>query len=298
MTRHASLADQLQALMAYRNRPEGDPEPVQTNWAVAPSNDNNPEDVADLTTERRVNIRPTVDRIMAEVTTGDVERNDEGQVVRMGTLTFSDGAQRERGYRLGIDGNAEPVMLQVPAGGMLRTSEKQERTMGGDDNPQEVAASNNHFRDMLGAGYRRVAGGKRRPGKSYTHTEAKAMLAAAYANTPDLPPITKCPTALPSAGVRISDSFLGMQKSRCADTGSQGWEDISTALVDREVWAHALADLSDRDKATLDAALEAKTYGQIGEAIGMRQEYARRKGGKRALVAANDNLREIMKKVA
>lgn len=295
MTRHASLADQLQALMAYRNRPEGDLEPVQTNWAVAPSNDNNPEDVADLRTERRVNIRPTVDRIMAEVTTGAVERNDEGQVVRIGTLTFSDGAQRERGYRLGIDGNAEPVMLQVPAGGMLRTSENQERTMGGDDNPQEVAASNNHFRDMLGAGYRRVAGGKRRPGKSYTHTEARVMLAEAYANTSVLPPITKCPLALPSAGSRISDSFLGMQKSRCADTGSQGWEDISTALVDREVWAHALAMMSDRDTATLDAAQSARAFTDLAEGRRGGNAYA---AGKRRLQAANDNFSEILKKVA
>lgn len=298
MTR-SSLAEQLQALLAYRNRPEGEYQPMQSNWTTTPANDNaDPEEMADMRTERRVNMRPTVDYIMKQVATDDVERNETGQVIRIGKLRFSDGTQRERGYRLGIDGSAEPAMLRMPAGAMLGASEKQERALGGDENPQEVAASNQYFEDMLGAKHRHIPSGKPRLGKSYSHAESKAMIAEAYANTQALPAVTKCPPGLPSAGSRASDSFLGMQKASCADTGAIGWEDISTAMADRDIWAEALAELSERDRQTLDGASSARNYEDLGVTMGMSREYARRKGGKRRLRAANDNLSEIMKKVA
>lgn len=300
MSRRGSLAEQMQALLAYRSRPEGAHESLQSNWTVVPANDNaDLEEMADMRTERRVNIRPTIDFIMEQVATEDVERNDGGQIVRIGKLRFSDGTQRERGYRLGIDGSAEPCMIRVPSGGMLGASEKQERTMGGDDNPQEVTASNRHFSDMLKAGHRHIPSGKRRAGKSYSHAEAKAMLAEATANTPNMPPVTKYPPALPSAGARVSDSFLGMQKARCADTGSLGWEDISTAMAGREVWASALAAMSERDKTALDVALGAQSYKEVGLRLGQTPDYAdKRSGGRKRLIAANDNLHESLKKFA
>lgn len=295
MTR-SSLAEQLQALIAYRSRPEGEYQPMQSNWTTTPANDNaDPEEMADMRTERRVNMRPTVDYIMEQVATDDVERNEAGQVIRMGKLRFSDGTQRERGYRLGVDGSAEPVMLRMPAGAMLGASEKQERALGGDENPQEVTASNRYFEDMLGARHRHIPSGKPRPGKAYSHAESKAMLVEAYANTPVLPAVTKYPTGLPSAGARVSDSFLGMQKAACADTGAIAWEDISTAMADRDIWAEALAELSERDRQTLDDALTAKTFAGISPGGTIR---GARKRGKRMLLAANDNLQNILQRAA
>lgn len=295
MTR-SSLAEQLQALLAYRSRPEGEYQPMQSNWTTTPANDNaDPEEMADMRTERRVNMRPTVDYIMEQVATDDVERNEAGQVIRMGKLRFSDGTQRERGYRLGVDGSAEPVMLRMPAGAMLGASEKQERALGGDENPQEVTASNRYFEDMLGANHRHIPSGKPRPGKAYSHAESKAMLVEAYANTPVLPAVTKYPPGLPSAGARVSDSFLGMQKAACADTGAIAWEDISTAMTDRDIWAEALAELSERDRQTLDDALTAQTFAGISPGGTIR---GARKRGKRMLLAANDNLQNILQRAA
>lgn len=297
MTRHASLADQLQALRAYRSRPEPDADlaPVQTNWSVTPANDNNPEEVADLRNERRLEVTPSIDAIMRSVNSGDVERNGAGQIIRIGTLRFSDGTQTERAYTTGPDGKLIQFDARMPAGAMLDTREKAKVDAGGGDNPQETVDSDRYFADMFGVKLtaRESASRNKRTGKSYTPDESTAMLAEAWTNTDSKKvTYTKYPAGLPRAGARISDSFVGMKKARCGDTGAMGWEDITTAHTNRDIWASTVAYLNEKDRAALDAACEAKTLADI-EPGGSRRAAERR--GKRALLAANDNLREALR---
>lgn len=303
MTRHKSLASAMSALLAYRNRPEGDPVPVKTNWSLVASNDNEPEVVADMGYERIQLTTPSVAEIMRQAATGDVERNESGQVIRIGRLRFSNGSQVERGYKTGPGGEVIAAEIRMPAGAMLGCQDRPHTPVGGGDNPQEVTASNTYFNDMFGVTPRRripARKGKKRNGPGFGHAEAKALLAEAYANTPKLPPITKCPPGLPAAGSRIADSFVGMQKTGKGDTGSTAWESIATALVDREIWAEALAELSERDRKTLDTVVHgrARTYEDVGLRLGQGKEYARRKGGKLAIDAANDNLASALNKFA
>lgn len=304
MSRHKSLSSAMSALMAYRNRPEGEIVPVATNWSTIADNDNaDLGEVGGYGVERGLRVRPTIQRIMHQVKVGDVERNDNGQVIRIGDLRFSDGQQVERGYKIGPDGGAVGTELRMPAGAMLGASEEMERTISGGENPAEIAESNHYFADMFGVARRQRRPQRKREKRTtpaITHADAKAMLAQAYANTPVLPPVTKCPPGLPSAGGKIADSFVGMQTIATGDTGATGWQDACSALVSREIWHEALAQLSERDRTALDAVAHgrARNYADVGVGLGQQSEYARRKGGKRAITAANDNLGAILKKVA
>lgn len=300
MTRHRSLATAMSALLAYKNRPEGEPVPIQTNWALVASNDNEPEVVADMGYERIQLTTPSVPEIMRQVATGDVERNDAGQIIRIGRLRFSNGNQVERGFKLGPGGEVVGTDLTMPAGAMLGCQDRPHTPVGAGDNPQELSDSNAYFNEMFGVKPRRRVPARKaakRNGPGFGHADAKTMLAAAYANTPVLPPVTKCPPGLPSAGSRIADSFVGMKKAGKGDTGSTSWESIATALVDREIWREALAELSDRDRQTLDAVAHgrARTLADI-EPGGHEKAASRR--GRRLLRAANDNLADILHKIA
>ncbi|TGQ19308.1 hypothetical protein [Mesorhizobium sp. M00.F.Ca.ET.217.01.1.1] len=297
-TRHSKLAEQLSALLAYRNKPEGEIIQSTTNWSTVPANDNNPEDLTDLRSERLREMTPSVEAIMRSVATGDVERNDKGQIIRIGALHFSDGTQTERAYTTGPDGKLLRYDARMPTGAMLDTREKAKVEAGGSDNPQEGAASDKYFAEMFGVRLtaRVSAGRNKRTGKSYTADEATAMLADAWANTnPAKVTYTRFPAGLPRAGARIADSFLGMRKSGCAGNGSMPWTDISTALVERETWAATVAYLSERDVEVLDKALEADSLADLGEG-GHKRTLERQ--GKRRLQAANDNLTEAQRKVA
>lgn len=301
MTRHASLADQLQALRAYRSRPEpeADLAPVQTNWSVTPANDNNPEDVDDLRYERKRLVTPSVPEIMRQVAADDIERNEAGQIIRIGRLRFSDGTQTENAYRLTIDGDVEQYEARMPTGAMLGCRDKPDVQLGGDGNPQEVSDSNRYFSEMFDTSLPRYkTSGRRRNGPSFTHEERKAMLANAYANTdPAKVTYTRYPAGLPCGSPRVADSFIGMKKARCADSGSLMWADISTALVDRDIWANTVAYLADKDRAVLDVALTAANMAEIGVAGGHSGKTAERRG-KKMLLAANDNLRAAMQAAA
>ena len=300
MSRHRTFDSAMSALLAYKNRPEGAPVPVSTNWAIVPANDNEPEVTAQMHAERRIQILPTVEEIMRQVETGDIERNDAGQIIRIGRLKFSDGTQVEAGHKYGPGGEVVSTKQQMPTGAMLGCQEKESRTLGGDENPSELAASNNYFLNAFGVGRReRIPSGKKAKRTYQTHAEAKAELAKIYANTPILPPVTKCPPGLPNAGSKIADSFLGMKKTTTGESGSMGWQDVSTALVDREIWAQAIEALSDRDRAVLDmvAHKRARTLTDVGVAAGQSRQYAdKRSGGRKAIAAANDNLMQAIKK--
>ncbi|RWN51405.1 MAG: hypothetical protein EOS04_24345 [Mesorhizobium sp.] len=294
MARHGDLAEQL---LAWRNKPEGPIEPIKTNWTVVAANDNNPEDIAEMSTERSWRMTPSVGEIMAQVKTGDVERNGKGQIVRIGRLRFSDGTQTERAYCYGPEGKLVQYDARMPIGAMLGTRDNPEASLGGTGyTERSTVKSNSYFAEMFDVEYPVFAsGGKRRNGKSYTAAESKAMLAEAIANTTCMPPVTVYPPSLPCGSERVVDSFLGMRKGKNGESGAIGWEDIAMSKVHREIWDETLATLSERDTETLDAAMEAKTLADIAPG-GHRRSAERR--GKRDLQAANDNLREAIKKAA
>lgn len=290
MARHASLADQLTALRVYATAPDHEPEPIQTNWTVIAANDNNPEDVTELKHDRKRLVTPSVAEIMRNVASGDTERNEAGQIVRIGRLRFSDGTQTERAYRFTLDGKLEEYAARMPAGAMLGCRDKVDVALGGDESPQDVTDSNNYFAELFGTRKPRYVTGARFKGRrvAVSHEEAKAELAKAYANT-DMSKVTftRCPDGLPCGSAVIADNFLGMQKTTCAGGGSIMWQDIVTAMADRKEWLDAVDALKDKDRSVLDAAMTAKSMADIGGNAPKRSAIRK---GRKALIAANDNL--------
>lgn len=300
-TSRSSLAEQLSAVMAYRNRPEH-AEPVQSNWTTVPANDNfSPEEVADFGYERNLLITPSVQEIMRQVKHGPVGRNALGQVVSIGRLEFSDGTKTEKAYRRAMDGQIVEYDRLMPVGAMLRTNERLQGQAGGAGyTDSERHWSNSFFEDALGSAPARHIKGRKRdrlPGdKNYTAAESRAILAEAIANTAKMPPITHCPPGLPCGGPRVSESFVGMQKAKKGEGGSIAWEDVAHRVENVRLWRRVRKALREKDRKALDAAMTARSLADIGEAVGQEHEYARRKGGKRALLAANDNLAAAIKK--
>lgn len=299
-TRHGSIAEQLKALMAYRNRPEVEYEPMQTNWSVTPAaNDNDPEEIIDLRFERDWRQTPSVQAIMDSVATEDTERNDNGQIVRIGKLRFSDGMQTEKGYTNGVDGDVIQADIRMPTGAMMGMKDKPDRQSGGEVHPSETKASNQYFEDMLGTiPHRYIPNGKRRNGESFTAEQSAKILADAYANT-DMEKVTYThfPKGLPCGSPKVADSFLGMRKTTCAGGGGEKWEDTLTAMIDRDVWFDALQELKDRDRDVLDMAMGNVSLESIGRKGGHGSKYAA-VAGRRRLMAANDNFAAILKKSA
>lgn len=300
MARHGSLAEQLAAVRRFATEPDHQPEPLQTNWSVVPANDNNPDEIEDLKHDRKRLVTPSVAEIMKNVATGEVERNEAGQVIRIGKLRFSDGTQTEKALRLTIDGGVEEYAARMPTGSLLGSRDKVDVALGGDDNPQEVTDSNQYFADMLDTKKARYLTGKKHKGPRLRMTAhgAKAELAKAYANT-DMSKVTftRCPDGLPCGSAKIADSFLGMQKTTCAGGGSMMWQDIVTAMADRKEWFDAVDELKDEDRATLEAARSARNMAEIGMKAGHQGKQAERQG-KRRLIAANDNLMAAIRKAA
>lgn len=291
MARHASLAEQLTGLRLYVSTPDHDPEPIQTNWAVTAANDNNPEDIEGMKVERRWRMKPSVEEIMRSVQSGDIHRNDAGQVVRMGKLKFSDGTQTEQAFKLTIDGKVVAFQARMPVGALLGTKDAAESQLGGDEDSQHVTASNRYFADMLDTmPHRYKAGGKRKRGSATSREDAKRELAEAYANT-DMSKVTftRYPDGLPCGSAKVADSFLGMQKGKKGESGSVMWQDIVSAKADRDVWAAAVDTLMHADRTALDAAAAGSSMRKVGESLGFSGKNAERRG-KRALIAANDNL--------
>jgi hypothetical protein len=300
MARHGSLAEQLAAVRRFATEPDHQPEPLQTNWSVVAANDNNPDDVEDLKHDRKRLVTPSVAEIMRNVASGEVEKNEEGQTIRIGRLRFSDGNQTERAFRLTIDGGVEEYAARMPAGAMLGSRDKVDVALGGDENPREVIESNNYFAEMLDTKKPRYLTGKKHNGPRVRMTaeEARSELTKAYANT-DMSKVTftRCPDGLPCGSARIADSFLGMQKTTCAGGGSMMWQDIVTATAERKEWFDALDQLKEKDRLALNASISAENYADIGVALGQTRTYADKKnGGRKALMAANDNLMSAIRK--
>ena len=314
MTRHGSLAEQLDTLRSYVLAKDHDPEPIKTNWTVVAANDNDPEEVSDLKHDRKRLVTPSVAEIMRNVKTGEIERSEattemstydgiehkthivNGPIIRIGRIRFSDGTQTEKAFRFTIDGKLEGYSARMPTGAMLRCRDKVDVALGGDENPQEVSDSNEYFAVMLGTRKPRYITGRRHKGEriKINHDEAKAELAKAYANT-DMSKVTftKCPDGLPCGSVKIADSFLGMQKTTCAGGGSVMWQDIVSQREERQEWLSAVGKMADEHFKILTLAVKSSSLKQIGEARGFKGQYAI-EAGKRLLVAANDNLADAL----
>jgi hypothetical protein len=293
MARHADFAEQL---LAWRNKPEGPIEPVKTNWTVVPANDNNPEDIEGLRVEKRREMIPSVEAIMRSARSGDEEKNEAGQVVRIGALRFSDGKQTERAYCHGPEGKLVRYDAPMPVGAMLGTSEKAKVDAGISEDASEVTASNHYFADILDtAPFRHLPGSRnKKRGKSYSPAESAAILEDAWENTdPNKVTYTYGPAALPCGGAKVADSFVGMRKTGCADSGSIAWEDIATSMVNREMWMETIDALSKSDVDTLDYSMVARNMRSVGEQHGFVGKRAERMG-KKILAAANDNLAVAM----
>lgn len=299
MTQRASLSEQLAALMAYRNRPEGPHEPLGSNWATTPANSND-EDVSAFSQERDIRMTPSVAEIMRQVATNDVERNEAGQIIRIGKLRFSDGTQTEKDFKRGADRSVIEYDRVMPVGAILGCREKAETALGGRGYSGDyLRRSNEYFAGTLDADLTaRVKRGKRRNGPGFSRDEMQAMLDEAISNTPNMPPVKRYPAGLPAVAERVAENFNGMQTA--VGGGSEvpsPWQDMVGAIVQREIWDAAMAEMKSEDVATLDVAMDAGTYAEVGIAAGQSPSYADKKsGGRKRLQAANDNLSAALRK--
>lgn len=296
MARHGSLAEQLDALLTFATAPDHEPEPIQTNWTIAPANDNNPEDIADLKTERLWDISPSVEEMMKQVKAGPVHRNEAGQTVRIGRLRFSDGTQTEQAMKVTIDGKVVTFQDRMPTGAMLGTVDKERAQRGGDENPQELTDSNEYFAEMLKTRKGRyvTATRKRQPRQNISREEAKQILADAYAKAGDISKlITRYPDGLPCGSQKVADSFLGMRKTTCAGGGSMAWQDVVSETEQRRSWHEAVGYMADDHFDVLTQASKARNLKELGQARGFKGQYAI-EAGRRLLIAANDNFAEAL----
>lgn len=81
-----------------------------------------------------------------------------------------------------------------------------------------------------------------------------------------------------------------MVKIATGSGGSMAWQDIVSEKEGRNDFFRWVEELKAEDRKALEAAGTAKTFTDVGVALGQSTEYARRKGGRKALIAANDNL--------
>lgn len=312
MTKPArNLADQLSALLAYHKATDHEPEPVQSNWSVVPANDNAAQVAeAEFGFERHLRITPSVKEIMRQVKHGAVVRGDiaeplgnttkasKGPIVEIGRLRFSDGTQTERTYATGPDGDLVQYRRTMEVGAMLHTREQVESMLGGRGfSDADLENSNAYYANLLGTQPARyIKRTKRRHGPSLSAKQSRANLDAAIANTPNMPTVIKLPPGLPCGTEKIGDCFVGYLKPASGNTGAIAWQDIGQTIENAKVWRNLRKSLKSKDLVAIDAAMTAKNIEEVGVAVGQKKEYARRKGGKRAIMAANDNLAAAIKK--
>lgn len=290
----------LAGLAAYLVRPEGDIEPVKTNWTVVPSNDNAaPEEVSTLRVNRRWATRPTIGEIEQAIEVGeteygihtDADGNPHRVIVAIGSLQFSDGTKTEKAYAHGPDGKLIMFDALLPVGAMLNTKDAQERMLGGD----AMQSSNASYTAVYKAQHPGKAKRKARDTEAMARpqqskAEMQAELDAAMAGAPK---VTMCKAGFPWKPSSLRELFCGFEKSPKGESGSIAWQDISGHIVEREIWLNTLAAVSDDDKGTLDAAGVARTLKDLvpGKKGGNAYRVA-----KARLMAANDNLLAAAKK--
>jgi len=300
-----SIGEQLTGLLRLVNEPDHDPEPIQTNWSTQLVDQLNVEDLDGLTSERHWDISPSVDEIMRQVALGPEVKNEAGQIVRIGTLRFSDGTHTELAYKRAVDGSVVQRRITMPAGAMLGTIDKERDERGGDDY-YEVKSSNEYFsaekteaNEVGGLFQAAIAGTVKRTTKRprtgpKTKADERQWLADAITNTPVMPPVKKLPLGFPAAPSKLADLFPGLVKTMGGDSGSQGWADVVSEKERRDDFYRWVDGLKEEDRAALAAAKTAKTLAAL--APEHSNERTARRHGKRRLIAANDNLMAAIRK--
>jgi len=310
VARHESLAEQLKALKAYRDRPdEGAPvEMLKTNWSTVAANDNNPEEVSGMHVERRLRMRPTDADMTDEALGGAVVRGPDvfsehfgrmvpGPIIQIGDLRFSDGTNTEKAYTYGPDGKLTQYDARMPVGALLGATERQERMLGGDEDASDANATCTRIVTWLGAKRSRSKprlDRDRSGDRNCTAAEARKMLDDALANTdPAKVMVTHAHKAMPWKPTNSAELFLGMKKTTKGESGSIAWQDIVGHVVEKEVWAKSIDDLKPETRDVLVAVGTAKNLASIG-GHGHKRTAERR--GKRLLEAANDDLAGALQK--
>ena len=281
MSRHSSLAEQLAPILAYRDIEQSANSSISSGYSA--------EDIADLHEERRIGIRPTLSEIMQSVKSGPIERNEQGRIVQIGKLRFSDGTQTERTSKLGIDGKVIEDNIRMPVGAMLGCKEAQERVLGG--GAKNDGESNAFFCTafcVVPVTYK-TSGKINRISKG--NCAIDYMLAVYRAYTGD---ITKCPDGMAMGTPHIADNFIGMRMQPKAIGGSISWTDLSDKLAEREEYLAIERNISEQDKKEVTAAIDAKSLGHFGQSVGMSAQYARQGGGKKRLLALAQRLSAVI----
>jgi hypothetical protein len=288
-----SLAEQLTALWDYRNRPDHRPEPVASNWAVVPANDSGAVARSErLANEKLLKVTPSIEKILRNMREDWVW--EDGKLLAIGNLKFSDGNQYEPALVRAEDGKVERRMVKVRDRAMLGCTETLTEDAGGQAGV--VTISNAVFCDRVGVPHREfISGGKRRPGKSLSPKQSRAMIDRAIANTPVLPPVTMCPPGVASGTAQYSDQFIGMKIGSTGKGGLIHWVDLYTAGRDWDESKKAIDGLDKDHKETLDAAMSAQTMASLGKR-GHRR--TRERQALKRLVAANDNFLQAMRKIS
>lgn len=291
-----TLAGQLTGILHRRNTPDHPPEPIKSNFVTDPAVALvEPEVRATMFTEQNLRVTPSVEEIAREMRHPPV-RNQDGQITAIGRLKFSDGTQTEKVSTIGPDGDVIQVDRRMPAGAMLGTSERLTDSSGGGNAPAKVLVSNAALAHAMGVAPRPYIPGRSiRRGRSLKASESRVMLAAAIANTPMLPPVTKCPPGLANGTQQVSDCFIGMKIGSSGKGGLIQWVDLYTAGREHEDWIVAESALSSDDRETLDFTMAAKSLTELGHS-GHRR--TRERQAVKRLKAANDNYLSALKAFA
>ena len=297
---------------------------LATNWSLVPANDNAaPED--GFGNERAVQYEPSIELIMESVakietrarpepsmlnptnvreihaipTGGSVEygsyTDDDGKqqkcTVRIGSLRFSDGSQKEKGQKLVLK-EAVDAEIRMPVGAMLGCNEKSARDKGAEI---DETGSNAHYRWMVKGKSANQPKKKDRSKKRVVMSkmEARTMLAEAIANTPVMPEVKRAPDGFPYGPTALRQLFIAGRKGKNGETGSEAWEDIAVENENKRQFEIALESMLDSDVSVLADAVDAKSLTQLGEARGYKGRHAV-DAGRALLKAANDNFERAL----
>lgn len=294
------LAEQLTAFFSRVTTPDHKPEPITSSFSMTPANDNQVKAKSEqLTTEKLLKITPSVEQVVREMAGQWVWSEPEvapagkqlattGPLASIGNLKFSDGKKTEKAYMRGPDGDTIQYDRRMPRGAMLGTTESLVEPSGANGS---IKIGNSVFSQRFKLdNHQYIPSKTRRRGRSYTSDESRDLLATAIANTSVMPTVTICPTGMAAGTAQYSDQFIGMKIGSTGKGGAPSWVDIFTAGQEHEAERKAHDEMSMKDKTVFAAAMVAQTFEEVGVAAGQSPLYAKyRGGGKRAIIAANDN---------
>jgi hypothetical protein len=226
---------------------------------------------------------------------GDRQEKKHKTITRIGRLRFSDGSQTERGHKISM-GEVVSAQIEMPVGAMLGCREKATRDKGAVQDPVELACTMDYFAgkneppglfdaQSPGRVKKRERSGHTGP---KTKEEARLWLADAIANTPVMPPVTKCTDGFPAGPRNLADLFPGLVKVATGDSGAQAWDGIASELEERNEWYAILQGMKDEHVEALTRATKARSLQELGEIRGYSGKYAI-EAGRRLLIAANDD---------